>query len=142
MTEVYNHLNDNGIFLLTLREEDVGDFKYKNDFCSNEMLWSYYGYDEYIKLLNEIGFKVLYSENQNKHGFDEGHNWLTLKKPIRVSWSKNKCYGCHWWIGQSRLTNWKGIVMLEENNNMVNEITTLVKELHRDKAIQVLKEHD
>ena len=32
--------------------------------------------------------------------------------------------------------------MLEENNKMVNEITTLVNELHRDKAIQVLKEHD
>ena len=80
LTEVYNHLNDNGILLLTLRDEDVGDFKYKNDFCGNEMLWSYYGYDEYIKLLNEIGFEVLYSENQNKHGFDESHNWLILKK--------------------------------------------------------------
>ena len=44
------------------------------------MLWSYYGYDEYIKLLNEIGFEVLYSENQNKHLFDESHNWLVLKK--------------------------------------------------------------
>lgn len=40
------------------------------------MLWSDYKYDEYIELLNKIGFKMLYSENQNKHGLDESLNWL------------------------------------------------------------------
>lgn len=41
--------------------------KYKNDFCNQEMMWSYYDYETYIKMFSEIGFKVLYSENQNKH---------------------------------------------------------------------------
>ncbi len=80
LTKIYNHLNDNGILLLTLRDEDVGNFKYRNDFCGNDMYWSYYNYDEYIKILNEIGFKVLYSVNQNKFGISESHNWLILKK--------------------------------------------------------------
>ena len=55
-------------------------FLLKNGFCGNEMLWSDYKYDEYIELLNKIGFKMLYSENQNKHGLDESLNWLILKK--------------------------------------------------------------
>lgn len=80
LTKIYNHLNDNGILLLTLRDEDVGNMKYRNDFCGNEMYWSYYSYDKYIQLLNEIGFKVLYSVNQNKFGISESHNWLILKK--------------------------------------------------------------
>lgn len=80
LEKIYKHLNDNGMLLLTLRDEDVGNFKYKSDFCGNEMLWSYYGYDEYIRLLKEIGFMLLYSENQNKYGVDESHNWLILQK--------------------------------------------------------------
>ncbi len=80
LKRLYNHLNDNGILLLTLRDEDVGNMKYRNDFCGDEMYWSYYSYDKYIELLNEIGFKVLYSVNQNKFGISESHNWLILKK--------------------------------------------------------------
>ena len=80
LIKIYNHLNDKGILLLTLRDEDVGNMKYRNDFCGNEMYWSYYCYDKYIKILNEIGFKVLYSVNQNKFGISESHNWLILKK--------------------------------------------------------------
>ena len=44
------------------------------------MMWSYYDYETYIKILSEIGFKVIYSENQNKYGIDESHNWLILQK--------------------------------------------------------------
>ena len=54
--------------------------KYRNDFCGNKMYWSYYSYDKYIKLLNEIGFKVLYTVNQNKFGISESHNCVILKK--------------------------------------------------------------
>lgn len=80
LEKIYANLNNNGFLLLTLRDEDVGNFKYKNNFCGQEMLWSYYSYDEYIRLLKEIGFKVLYSDNQNKYGIDESHNWVILKK--------------------------------------------------------------
>lgn len=78
LPKIYNHLNDNGILLLTLRDENVGNMKYRNDFCGKEMYWSYYSYDKYIKLLNEIGFKVLYAVNQNKFGISESHNLVIL----------------------------------------------------------------
>lgn len=80
LSNIYNSLNDDGILLLTLRDEDAGIMKYKNDFCNQEMMWSYYDYETYIKMLSEIGFKVLYSENQNKYGIAEGHNWIILQK--------------------------------------------------------------
>lgn len=80
LRSIYNHLNDKGIMILTLRDEDVGNFKYKSDFCGNEMFWSYYDYNTYIQMLNKIGFKILYSENQNKYGIPESHNWLILQK--------------------------------------------------------------
>jgi len=80
LSNVYNHLNNNGILLLTLRDEDAGVLKYKNDFCNQEMLWSYFDYQIYIKMLLKIGFKVIYSENQNNYGIDESHNWVILQK--------------------------------------------------------------
>ena len=80
LEDVYNNLCVNGVLILTLRDEDVGTLKYKNDFCGEEMLWSYYDCDKYIKMLEEIGFKMLYKENQNKYGIDESHNWLILQK--------------------------------------------------------------
>jgi len=43
-------------------------------------MWSYYDYETYITLLSEIGFKVLYSENQNKYDIEESHNWVILQK--------------------------------------------------------------
>lgn len=78
--KIYDNLKNNGIFLITLRDEDVGDIKYRESFCEKEMYWSYYDYNFYINMLKEIGFKVLYSENQNKHGIEESHNWVILKK--------------------------------------------------------------
>ena len=44
------------------------------------MFWSYYDYETYIKLLKEIGFKIIFSDNQNKYGIDESHNWVILQK--------------------------------------------------------------
>ncbi len=81
LKKVYNCLNHNGILLLTLRDEDAGSIKYKNDFCDEEMIWSYYDYETYIKILKEIGFKIVYSENQNKYEIKESHNWVILVKP-------------------------------------------------------------
>lgn len=80
LTNIYNNLTEGGILLLTLRDEDAGLLKYKNDFCGQEMLWSYYDCSKYIQILEEIGYKILYKENQNKHGIDESHNWLILQK--------------------------------------------------------------
>lgn len=80
LSKIYKSLNDKGILLLTLRDEDVGVMKYKDNFCHQEMMWSYYNYETYIEMLSEIGLKVLYSENQNKHGIDESHNWVILQK--------------------------------------------------------------
>lgn len=80
LSNIYNHLNNDGILLLTLRDEDAGVMKYKEDFCSEEMMWSYYDYETYINMLSKIGFKVLYTDNQNKHGIDESHNWVILQK--------------------------------------------------------------
>lgn len=80
LSNIYSSLNDDGILLLTLRDEDAGIMKYKNDFCNQEMMWSYYDYETYIKMLSEIGFKMIYSENQNKYGIAESHNWIILQK--------------------------------------------------------------
>ena len=80
LKDIYNNLYDKGVLILTLRDEDVGNLKYKNDFCGEEMLWSYYDCDKYIKILKETGFKILYKENQNKYGIEESHNWLILQK--------------------------------------------------------------
>ena len=44
------------------------------------MIWSYYDYETYAKLLKEIGFKLILSENQNKHEIEESHNWVILQK--------------------------------------------------------------
>ena len=80
LSKIYKSLNNRGILLLTLRDEDAGEIKYKNNFCNQEMMWSYYDYETYIKMLSDIGFKILYSENQNKYGIDESHNWVILQK--------------------------------------------------------------
>lgn len=80
LSDIFDCLNDKGILLLTLRDEDSGVIKYKNNFCNHEMIWSYYNYKTYIDMLSEIGFKVLYSENQNKYGIKESHNWVILQK--------------------------------------------------------------
>lgn len=84
LSKIYENLNDSGILLLTLRDEDAGIIKYKNNFCNQEMMWSYYNYETYIRILSEIGFKVLYSENQNKYGIDESHNWVILQKKLSM----------------------------------------------------------
>ena len=80
LKRVYNSLNKKGILLLTLRDEDAGTIKYKDNFCNEEMYWSYYDYETYMKLVKEIGFKLVFSENQNKHGIEESHNWVILQK--------------------------------------------------------------
>ena len=80
LEKVYNSLNNNGILLLTLRDEDASNIKYKDNFCNEEMLWSYFDYKTYMKMLKEIGFKFIFSENQNKYGIEESHNWVILKK--------------------------------------------------------------
>lgn len=80
LQNIYNHLNDRGILLLTLRDEDAGIIKYKDNFCNQEMMWSYYDYKTYIDILSKIGFKVVYSDNQNNYGIEESHNWVILIK--------------------------------------------------------------
>lgn len=80
LQNIYNHLNDRGILLLTLRDEDAGIIKYKDNFCNREMMWSYYDYKTYIDILSKIGFKVIFSDNQNKYGIEESHNWVILQK--------------------------------------------------------------
>ena len=80
LERVYNSLNENGILLLTLRDEDAGTIKYKDNFCNQEMIWSYYDYETYAKMLKKIGFKLILSENQNKHEIEESHNWVILQK--------------------------------------------------------------
>ena len=80
LKNIYNHLNDKGVFILTLRDEDAGIIKYKDNFCNQEMMWSYYDYKTYIDMLSKIGFKVIFSDNQNKYGIEESHNWVILQK--------------------------------------------------------------
>ena len=80
LERVYNSLNENGILLLTLRDEDAGTIKYKDNFCNQEMIWSYYDYETYMNLLKEIGFEFIFSDNQNKYGIEESHNWVILRK--------------------------------------------------------------
>lgn len=80
LQNIYNHLNDKGVFILTLRDEDAGIIKYKDNFCNQEMMWSYYDYKTYIDILSKIGFKVIFSDNQNKYGIEESHNWVILQK--------------------------------------------------------------
>lgn len=80
LQNIYNHLNDKGVFILTLRDEDAGIIKYKDNFCNREMMWSYYDYKTYIDILSKIGFKVIFSDNQNKYGIEESHNWVILQK--------------------------------------------------------------
>ena len=80
LQNIYNHLNDKGVFILTLRDEDAGIIKYKDNFCNREMMWSYYDYKTYIDMLSKIGFKVIFSDNQNKYGIEESHNWVILQK--------------------------------------------------------------
>lgn len=77
---VYNSLENGGMFLLTLRDEDSGETKHKDDFCGKEMYWSYYSYEYYKKFLEDMGFKIIFSQNQNQFGFAESHNWVILKK--------------------------------------------------------------
>ncbi|HBA38130.1 MAG TPA: hypothetical protein DCY94_05360, partial [Firmicutes bacterium] len=61
LSNMYNGLKNEGILLLTLRDEDAGEIKYKKDFCNEEMLWSYFDYKTYINMLEDIGFKVIFS---------------------------------------------------------------------------------
>lgn len=44
------------------------------------MMWSYYDYKTYMDMLSKIGFKVIFSDNQNKYGIEESHNWVILQK--------------------------------------------------------------
>ena len=78
--KIYDALSEGGIFLLTLRDEDSGPIKYKKDFCQQEMYWSYYDFNTYKEMLEKIGFKILYKENQNLFGLKESHNWVILQK--------------------------------------------------------------
>jgi len=78
--KIYNSLSNQGIFLLTLRDEDSGEIKYKDDFCGKEMYWSYYDYDTELKALTSLGFKLVYVVNQKDFGVEESQNWLILQK--------------------------------------------------------------
>lgn len=80
LQKIYDSLNEGSIFLLTLRDEDAGILKYKDDFCGQAMFWSYFDFDTYKVMLEKIGFTFLYAENQNKHGISESNNWVILKK--------------------------------------------------------------
>lgn len=78
--QIYDSLEDNGIFLLTLRAEDAGKIKTKDDFCGEKMIWSYYDYAHYLQVLKKIGFKLIDSKDEKKYGSKEQHNWVILKK--------------------------------------------------------------
>ena len=80
LQKIYDSLNKGSIFLLTLRDEDAGILKFKDDFCGQAMFWSYFDFDTYKVMLEKIGFTFLYAENQNQHGISESNNWVILKK--------------------------------------------------------------
>lgn len=77
---IYTRIKSGGYFLITLRNEDSGELKHKDNFCGSDMYWSYYDYAKYEKMLVNIGFEVIELEDEQKHGSKEQHNWVLLKK--------------------------------------------------------------
>lgn len=77
---IYSKVRRGGCFLITLRNEDSGELKYKDNFCGSDMYWSYFDYATYEKMLKNIGFEIIGLEDEQKYGSKEQHNWVLLKK--------------------------------------------------------------
>lgn len=77
---IYNKIKRDGYFLITLRNEDSGELKYKENFCGSDMFWSYFDYTTYEKMLKNIGFQIIECKDEQNYGSKEQHNWVLLKK--------------------------------------------------------------
>lgn len=69
-------LKDNGVALILIRVEGVGDFNYWSDWCGAEMVFSYDDHDVMIRYAKEAGFKV----QVHKHEDNDEYLWLLLTK--------------------------------------------------------------
>ena len=85
---VRSWLRPGGYFLATLSEEAEAPYT-EDDFFGTRMYWSSLGYEEYRKLLLDLGFEIL-GERIIGHGYgrktqirDERHPMVLARKPLR-----------------------------------------------------------
>lgn len=76
LTKMYNLLRDKGVMLINVRIDEAGAFDYKDDWCGEPIVFSYYGSKVFKKLAEEVGFDVYtFSITNNPE-----YVWLMLKK--------------------------------------------------------------
>lgn len=80
LKRLYNMLDKSGRILMTVRKEDSGPIKYKENFCGQPMLWSYYGWKDFKIMLKKVGFKYYVLGDEKDSGSKESHLWIVLSK--------------------------------------------------------------
>ena len=80
LKQIYDMLSPDGRVLLTVRAEDGGDVKSKENFCGKPMYWSYYDYKTFERLADKQGFSSEVIDDEQYHGSKESHLWVLLKK--------------------------------------------------------------
>lgn len=77
LNKIFNLLNDNGKLLITLgTEEGVSE----NEFCDSKMMWSCLNHEEYKKIIEKIGFKIILEKFEGNPGDPEYHYWILSEK--------------------------------------------------------------
>ena len=78
--KIHEGLKDYGLFLVTIRPEDVGDYQLKENWCGKDMYFSYYDYETYIQMLTEIGFDLVESHKMSDYGSSDTNSYVILRK--------------------------------------------------------------
>ena len=82
LQRIYDTLNPKGLFLLTTSNKPAADKIQRDDFCGSNMLWSYYDYETYVKMLSKIGLRLVLTKNDAKHGGKEDIDWSIFEKVV------------------------------------------------------------
>jgi SAM-dependent methyltransferase len=79
LNRIASALAENGKLLITMGTEDE-PYKERKNFCGTEMAWSYFDDKRNVHLLQESGFRVITSFNEQDFGSSEKHLWILAEK--------------------------------------------------------------
>lgn len=79
--ELFEHMNkllrDEGVLLITVGGEEMDEYK-EEDWSGSEMVWSSYSQKKSLELVEEAGFNVLETYEEDSDG--ENHLWILAEK--------------------------------------------------------------
>lgn len=73
------YLSYGGSILLTIRQEDSGNIKYRDNFCGHPMVWSHYDYSTFKSIVRRAGLSITNSQIERHPNNKDTHLWITLK---------------------------------------------------------------